>query len=283
MANELQAGRYHNLEVDRIVSIGAYLQDGKEGILLPKRYLPETATPGTELEVFLYHDSEDRLIATTLRPRAVVGQFAYMKVVSTSSHGAFLDWGLPKDLFVPRSQQIEPMKEGRSYMVYVYLDEKTGRVAATEYTNQFLQADTAGLQVKQPMSLLVIRQTPLGFAVIADDTYEGLVHHADAVTGLKVGERLNGFIKHIREDGKLDIVPGKPGYEKITGEPERILELLHQHKGALPYNDKSDPADIYSFFGLSKKAFKMAIGALYKQRKIEILPGGIKLLGDAES
>jgi predicted RNA-binding protein (virulence factor B family) len=282
MSNELQAGRYHTLVVDRIVSIGAYVQDGKEGILVPKRYLPETTQPGHELEVFLYHDSEDRLIATTLHPKAVVGQFAFLKVVSTSSHGAFLDWGLPKDLFVPRSQQIEPMKEGRQYMVYVYLDDKTGRVAATEYTHQFMKADTAGLQVKQPVRLLVHRQTPLGFSVIVDDAYEGLVHHADAVAGLAIGDRLHGFIKHIREDGKLDVVPGKAGYEKISGEPERILALLRQHKGALPYNDKSDPADIYAFFGISKKAFKMAIGALYKQRLIEILPGGIKLLGDAE-
>ena len=278
MPETLQAGQFYTLPVERIVTPGAYLRHGNEDVLLPNRWLPEGLQKGDEIEVFIYHDSENRLIATTQKPFAVVGQFAFLKVVSTSPAGAFLDWGLSKDLFVANSQQREPMSEGKSYLVYVYRDEKTGRLAATEWTNQFLKTDTTGLQEKQPVTLLVHRQTPLGFAVMVDDCYEGLVHHADAVVGLQPGQRLQGFIKQVREDGKLDIVPGKPGYDKISGEPERILELLKKHKGALPYNDKSDPQDIYAFFGLSKKSFKMAIGALYKQRLIEILPGGIKLV-----
>ncbi len=279
MPDQLKAGQYYTLPVERIVTPGAYLRYEGEDVLLPNRYLPEGAKKGDEIEVFIHHDSENRLIATTAKPKAVVGEFAMLTVVSTSPQGAFLDWGLSKDLFVPVSQQREPMKEGRSYLVYVYRDEKTGRVAATEWFNPYLKKEGSDLQEKQPVDLLVHRRTPLGYAVIVDNMYEGLVHEADAVMGLKPGQRLRGFIKQVREDGKLDIVPGKAGYEKISGEPERILELLKQHKGALPYNDKSDPQDIYAFFGLSKKAFKMAIGALYKQRLIEILPGGIRLTG----
>lgn len=282
MSNELHAGQYHTMVVDRVVSIGAYLQDGKEGILVPKRYLPEITNPGDELEVFLYHDSEDRLIATTLKPKAVVGQFAFLKVVSTSGHGAFLDWGLPKDLFVARSQQREPMLEGKSYLVYLYRDEKSGRVAATEWYNDYLKKEGPELKPLQPVQLLVHRRTPLGFSVIVDNMYEGLVHESDTIQDLKPGQQLAGFVKKVREDGKLDIAIGKPGYARVTDELQRILDLLQQHKGALPYNDKSDPQDIYAFFGISKKAFKMAIGALYKQRLIEILPGGIKLVSEGK-
>jgi predicted RNA-binding protein (virulence factor B family) len=282
MSQTLQAGQFYVLPIERIVTPGAYLRYGDEDVLLPNRYLPADAKKGDEIEVFIHHDSENRLIATTAKPHAIVGEFAVMKVLSTSGQGAFLDWGLSKDLFVPVSQQREPMKEGRNYLVYIYRDEKTGRVAATEWWNQYLKKDGSELQAMQAINMLVHRRTPLGFAVIVDNMYEGLVHDADAVVGLKPGQLLKGFIKQVREDGKLDVVPGKRGYEKISGEPERILELLQQHKGALPYNDKSDPQDIYAFFGLSKKAFKMAIGALYKQRLIEILPGGIKLLGQDE-
>lgn len=282
MSDTLTAGLFYTLPIERIVTPGAYLRYNTEDVLLPNRYLPADAKRGDELEVFIYHDSENRLIATTAKPLAIVGEFAFMEVVNVADQGAFLDWGLSKDLFVPISQQREPMQLGKRYLVYVYRDEKTGRVAATEWWNEYLNKDGSALQAMQPVGVLVHRSTPLGYAVIVDNMYEGLIHEADAVMGLKPGQRLKGFIKQVREDGKLDVVPGKPGYEKITGEPERILELLKQHKGALPYNDKSDPQDVYAFFGLSKKAFKMAIGALYKQRLIEILPGGIKLVDEGK-
>jgi hypothetical protein len=276
MSAPLAAGRYHQLKIARIISIGAYLDDGAKGLLLPNRFLPEGSKAGDELEVFVYHDSEDRLIATTQRPHAVVGDFAFLAVVSISTHGAFLDWGLTKDLFVPRSQQREPMKVGSKYLVYLYIDEKSGRVAATEWYDAHINKDGSALQQNQEVHLLVFRKTPLGYAVIADNQYEGLIHEADVAVPLKIGQRLKGFIKQVRDDGKLDIVPGKRGYEKASSETERIMELLEKNGGMLPYNDKSDPQDIYAFFGISKKAFKMAIGGLYKERRIEILPGGIK-------
>jgi hypothetical protein len=276
MTNDVGAGRYHTLGVKRLVSIGAYLEFGKEDLLLPNRYMPEGLKKEDEIEVFVYHDSEDRLIATTLRPLAVVGEFASLKVVGTNPQGAFLDWGLPKDLYVPKSQQRQPMQMGRSYLVYLYVDAKTGRVAATEWFAEHLQKDTTGLQPMQPVQLVVWRKSPLGYTVIIDHTFEGLIHSADAVVPLQPGQKLSGFIKQIRPDGKLDVVPGKAGYRKVSGEAERILELLAKHQGILPYSDSSDPADIYAFFGISKKAFKMAIGSLYKQRLIEILPGGIR-------
>jgi predicted RNA-binding protein (virulence factor B family) len=278
MAGKLQAGQYYSLPVERIVAPGAYLRYGQEEVLLPNRWLPKGLQKGDELEVFIYHDGENRLIATTQKPYAVVGQFAFLKVVSTSLAGAFVDWGLTKDLLVPRSQQRAPMREGRSYLLYLYRDEQTGRVAATEWFDKVLKKTGEGLQVLQPVELIVYRKTPIGYSVIADHTYEALIHDADAVVPLRVGQRLQGFVKLVREDGKIDVVPGKPGYAKVTDEAQRILDLLKAHKGILPYSDKSDPADIYAFFGISKKVFKMAIGNLYKQRLIDILPGGIQLL-----
>lgn len=278
MASKLQAGQYYSLPVERIVTPGAYLRYEGEDVLLPNRFLPEGVQKGDEVEVFIYHDSENRLIATTQKPHAIVGEFAYLKVLSTSPQGAFVDWGLTKDLFVPRSQQREPMREGRSYLLYLYRDEQTGRVAATEWFDKVLKKTGEGLEVLQPVQLIVYRKTPIGYSVIADHTYEAVIHDADAVVPLRVGQQLQGFIKLVREDGKIDVVPGKPGYAKVTDEAQRILDLLKAHKGILPYTDKSDPEDIYAFFGVSKKVFKMAIGNLYKQRLIDILPGGIQLL-----
>lgn len=278
MASKLQAGQYYSLPVERIVTPGAYLRYEGEDVLLPNRFLPEGVQKGDEVEVFIYHDSENRLIATTQKPHAIVGEFAYLKVLSTSPQGAFVDWGLTKDLFVPRSQQREPMREGRSYLLYLYRDEQTGRVAATEWFDKVLKKTGEGLEVLQPVQLIVYRKTPIGYSVIADHTYEAVIHDADAVVPLRVGQQLQGFVKLVREDGKIDVVPGKPGYAKVTDEAQRILDLLKAHKGILPYTDKSDPEDIYAFFGVSKKVFKMAIGNLYKQRLIDILPGGIQLL-----
>lgn len=282
MASKLQAGQYYSLPVERIVTPGAYLRYEGEDVLLPNRFLPEGVQKGDEVEVFIYHDSENRLIATTQKPHAIVGEFAYLKVLSTSPQGAFVDWGLTKDLFVPRSQQREPMREGRSYLLYLYRDEQTGRVAATEWFDKVLKKTGEGLEVLQPVQLIVYRKTPIGYSVIADHTYEAVIHDADAVVPLRVGQQLQGFVKLVREDGKIDVVPGKPGYAKVTGEAQRILDLLKAHKGVLPYTDKSDPEDIYAFFGVSKKVFKMAIGNLYKQRLIDILPGGIQLLAAAD-
>ncbi len=276
---QLQAGQYYTLPIDRLTAPGAYLKYEEQDVLLPNRYIPKDAKAGDEVSVFIYHDSEGRLIATTDKPHAAVGELAFMKVAMLADHGAFLDWGLQKDLLLPRSQQRNPPRVGQELLVYVYRDEESGRVAATEWYDDYVKGDTSLLQDKQEVDILAVRKTPLGYAVIFNNAYEGLIHNADAVMGMKPGQQLKGFIKQIREDGKIDLVPGKPGYQKIEGEAGRILELLKANNGMLPYNDKSHPDEIYSYFGMSKKAFKMAVGALYKQRLIELLPGGMKVVG----
>ena len=278
MQDKLLAGEYYHLPIDRLTAPGAYLKLADQDVLLPNRYVPKDAKVGDEVNVFVYHDSEGRLISTTDKPNAIVGELAFMKAVMVTDGGAFLDWGLAKDLLLPKSQQRDPVKVGKSYLVYVYRDEESGRVAATEWYDDYVKGDITKLQEKQEVEILVVRQTPLGYAVIFNNAYEGLIHHADAVMGLRPGQQLPGFIKQIRPDGKIDLVPGKPGYQKVEGEAGRILEMLKAGGGMLPYTDKSHPDEIYSYFGISKKAFKMAVGALYKQRLIELLPGGIKLL-----
>lgn len=274
----IEAGQYNRLTVQRFKDAGAFLDDGKEGLLLPKRYVPQGTEIGDELTVFVYHDSEDRLIATTEHPFAVVGDIAFLKVVGLSEHGAFLDWGLMKDLFVPRSKQVSPMRLGGEYLVHVYIDEQTGRIAASQYIEQMLNNENLELKELDVVELMVFRETELGYSVIINNKHEGLLYFSDVFQPLAVGEKLEGFIKTIREDGKIDVAPGKPGYLKVEDEASKILRLLTKNNGYLPYHDKSLPEDIYKFFGMSKKVFKMTVGKLYKEKKIELTKTGIKLL-----
>lgn len=272
----VQVGQYNRLIVDRIKDAGAFLNDGKEGILLPKRFVPRGTKPGDELTVFVYHDSENRLIATTQHPHAVVGDFALMKVVGLSPHGAFLDWGLMKDLLVPKSKQISPMRLGGEYLVYLYIDEQTGRVAASQYIEHLLSNDELTVKEKDAVELIVYRKTEIGYSVIINKKHIGLLYFDEVFRELNIGDKADGFIKTIRPDHKIDVVLGKQGYQKVDDETETILRLLDQHNGYLPYHDKSDPDDIYRVFGMSKKTFKMTVGKLYKERKIELTKTGIK-------
>lgn len=272
----IRPGTYNTLKVARIVAIGAYLDDGKEGILLPKRYVPEGTSAGDELDVFIYHDSESRLIATTQQPAGVVGDIVMLPVVSVTPQGAFMDWGLQKDIFVPKSKQRVPMYAGEEYLVKIYLDEQTGRVAATSKFDAFLSNDELTVKEMDEVSLVVYRVTDIGYFVIINNQHTGVLHFSDIFRELVPGDRLTGFVKNITEEHKIDVMPGKPGYERISGEEEKILQLLNENNGYLPYHDKSDPADIYRFFGMSKKTFKMAIGGLYKQRKITFTKTGIR-------
>lgn len=264
--------------VDRIKDAGAFLNDGKEGILLPKRFVPRGTKPGDELTVFVYHDSENRLIATTQHPKAVVGDFAVLKVVGNSPHGAFLDWGLMKDLLVPKSKQISPMRLGGEYLVHLYIDEQTGRIAASQYIEHLLSNDELTVKEKDAVELIVYRKTEIGYSVIINKKHIGLLYFDEVFRELNIGDKAEGFIKTIRPDNKIDVVLGKQGYQKVDDETETILRLLDQHNGYLPYHDKSDPDDIYRVFGMSKKTFKMTVGKLYKDRKIELTKTGIKKL-----
>jgi predicted RNA-binding protein (virulence factor B family) len=272
----IQAGQYNRLKVQRFKDAGAFLEDGKEGLLLPKRFVPAGTNIDDELTVFVYHDSEDRLIATTQHPFAVVGEIALLKVVGLSPHGAFLDWGLMKDLFVPRSKQISPMRLGGEYLVQVYIDEQTGRIAATEYIEQLLNNEELTVKELDEVDLIIYRETELGYAVIINNKHLGLLYSNEVYQNISIGDKLKGFIKTIRTDNKIDVALGKPGYQRVEDEAEKILRLLAQQNGYLPYHDKSSPEDIYNVFGMSKKTFKMTLGKLYKEKKIELTKTGIK-------
>ena len=258
------------------MDFGAYLDAAGTEVLLPKRFMPPGISEGDELEVFIYHDNEDRLIATTQKPRAVVGEFALMKVVGKTQHGAFLEWGIMKDVFVPLSQQVSRMQTDSWYLVYLYIDEMTGRVTATEKLQRYLSNDVLTVQEGDMVDLIVWQQTDIGYKVIVNNRHTGVLHFSDVFRDLEYGEKLQGFVKTVREENKLDIGLGEKGYKKVASETDRILQLLEEHNGYLPYNDKSSPDEIYNFFGISKKTFKMAVGALYRERKITFTQTGIK-------
>ena len=275
----LQIGNYNTLRVVKLVSFGVYL-DGGEGkeILLPTRYVPKGVKVDDEIQVFIYHDNEGRLIATTLCPKAVVGEFAFMRVKSVNDTGAFLDWGLMKDLLVPFKEQKMTMREGKWYLVYVHLDHLTGRIVASARIEKFLGNVPPVYQLNQEVDLLVVDDTEIGYKVIVDNLHWGMIYHNQVFQRLERGEHLKGYVKEVREDDKLDISLQPLGYQKIDGISQRILNALQMKEGFLPVHDKSDPEEIYSLFRCSKKAFKQAIGSLYKQRLITIEKEGIRLL-----
>ncbi|HTM66583.1 MAG TPA: S1-like domain-containing RNA-binding protein [Flavipsychrobacter sp.] len=274
----IQAGHYYQLKAVKKVDFGFYLDAEGLEILLPKRFVPDGLTEGDEIKVFIYHDNEDRLIATTQEPFATVGDVALLKCVSKTDYGAFMEWGIMKDVFVPLSHQLSRMQEGEKYIVYLFIDEMTGRVTATEKFQKFLSNDELTVKENETVDLLVWQQTDIGYKVIINNKHTGVVHFSDVFRDLQYGEKLKGFIKKIREENKIDVAIGERGYERVSPETERLLQLLRENDGYLPYNDKSSPDDIYSFFGISKKTFKMSVGALYKDRKIELTKTGIKLL-----
>lgn len=274
----IEAGHYYTLKVVKKVDFGMYLDANGTEILLPKRFVPTGLTEGDEVKVFVYHDNEDRLIATTQQPYATVGEMALMKCVGKTSHGAFLEWGIMKDVFVPLSNMKARMQEGGSYIVYLYIDEMTGRVTATEKIERHLSNDTLTVQENDTVDLIAWLQTDIGYKMIINNRHTGVLHFSDVFRDLQYGEKLQGYIKKIREENKIDIGIGEKGYKRVDTETQRILDLLKENDGYLPYNDKSSPEDIYAFFGISKKTFKMTVGALYKDRKIELTQTGIKLL-----
>lgn len=274
----IKAGEYNSLKIQRLVEFGAFLEDGHEGLLLPKRFVPPRVKPGDTLNVFVYHDSEDRLIATTQKPYAIVGEIAFLEVVSVTQQGAFLDWGLMKDLFVPRSKQLDGMRVGGRYLVKLYIDEQTGRVAATEKIEPLLSNDPLTVKELDTVHLTVYRRTDIGYVVIINHRHTGVLHHNEIYRTIAVGDSFEGFIKKIRPENKIDVAAGKPGFQRVESAAETVLRLLKENNGYLPYYDKSDPEEIYTFFGMSKKTFKMTTGGLYKQQKIIFTDTGIKLV-----
>jgi predicted RNA-binding protein (virulence factor B family) len=274
----IKVGEYNVLKVLREVEFGFYLDDGAEGILLPKRFVPAGLAVGDDLNVFIYHDSEGRLIATTQHPKGVVGDIVKMKAITVTNQGAFLDWGLMKDIFVPKSKQVSGMRQGAEYLVKIYIDEQTGRVAATEKIEPFLSNEQLTVAENDSVDLIVYRRTDIGYLVIINNVHTGVLHFNEIYQNIGVGDKMKGFIKTIRPENKIDVVVGKQGYERVEDEASKIFRLLNENNGYLPYHDKSNPEEIYDFFGMSKKSFKMAVGSLFKQQKITLAKTGIKLL-----
>jgi len=274
----VKTGEYNTLKVLRQVDFGVYLDDGAEGILLPKRFVPANVKPGDELKVFIYHDSDDRLIATTQQPLGILGDIVKLKAVSVTPQGAFMDWGLMKDLFVAKSQQLTGMLPNGEYLVKLYRDEQTDRMAATERFDNTLSNDVLTVKTLDVVNLIVYRRTDIGYVVIIDNQHTGVLHHNEIYRSIGVGDKFEGFIKKIYPDNKIDVAAGKPGYQRVEDEAGKILRLLQENDGYLPYYDKSDPEAIYEFFGMSKKTFKMTVGNLFKQKKILLDDAGIRLV-----
>ena len=279
----INVGQFNLMRVDRKVDFGFYMDDGGEGILLPKRFVPSGLQIDDTISVFIYHDSDNRLIATTQEPFAVVGDIAALKVVEVTSQGAFLDWGLMKDVFVPVSQQLSTMRLGGKYLVKLYIDAQTGRVAATEKIDKQISNDILTVKEGEKVKIQVYRESEIGYVVIVNQVHQGLVYKNEVFTHLHIGQFIDeAFVKKIREDNKLDIGLGKQGGEKLADDNQKIMSLLKSHKGFLPYHDKSAPDDIYAFFGMSKKAFKMNVGMLYKLKLISIEEDGIHLIPETK-
>ena len=274
----ITAGEYHTLTVLRKVEFGLYLDDGDKGILLPNRFVPSNAKPGDSLKVFIYHDSEDRLIATTENPKAIAGEIVKLKVVSITEQGAFMDMGLMKDLFVPLSQQKTKLMVRGEYLVNIYIDKRTGRMAGTEKFDSLLSNEALTVKEKEIVDLIVYRRTDIGYVVIINNIHTGILHHNEIYRSITSGDKFQGFIKKIYSDNRIDVAAGKPGIERVLDATGVILQLLNENEGFLPYHDKSNPDDIYAFFGISKKNFKMTIGNLFRQKLILIESDGIRLV-----
>jgi len=281
----IKVGEYNLLKVLRLVDFGAYLDDGAEGVLLPKRFVPAGVTAGDEIKVFIYHDGEDRLIATTQQPKGILGDIVKLRTVTVNLQGAFLDNGLMKDIFVPKSKQIAGMRVNGDYLVKIYLDEQTGRLAATEKIEPFLSNENLTVKELEEVDLIVYRRTDIGYVCIINNIHTGVLHHNEIYRNIQVGDKFKGFIKKIYPESpdkndrfRIDVAAGKKGYQRVEDEAEKVLRLLKENNGYLPYHDKSEPEAIYNFFGMSKKTFKMTTGNLFRQRKISFEKTGIKLI-----
>lgn len=274
-----ELGRINRLKIEREVEFGVYLDGENLGeILMPIRYVPVHSQVGDEVEVFISLDSEDRLIATTEKPIAQVGEFGYMKVVGVSKFGAFVDWGLMKDLFVPFREQKLRMEEGRSYLIRVYIDKETNRIAGSGRIERFLDNTPPDFEVGQEVDLYIYSESEMGFSAIINNTHTGILYHSELFKLVRKGQTTKGFIKKIREDDKIDLSLEPIGYKnKIDELSQRVLDVLAQNSGFLALNDKTDPDVIYNALDMSKKNFKKSIGSLFKAGLITIADDGIKL------
>lgn len=275
----INLGKFNTLEVVKEVDFGMYLDGGEYGeILLPTRYVPEECKVGEWLNVFLYLDIEERLIATTLTPYVQVGEFACLEVAWVNEYGAFLNWGLMKDLFVPFREQKMKMQIGNQYVVYAYLDEESFRIVASAKVDRYLSKEIPEYNVGDEVNILIWQKTDLGFKAIIENQFSGLLYDSEIFQSIRTGDKLKAYIKQVRPDGKIDLVLQKSGKENVSDFSGVLLQYIEDNGGAISLHDKSDAAEIYDVFGVSKKTFKKAVGDLYKKRLIAIEPNGLKLV-----
>lgn len=274
----LELGKFNTLKIARKVDFGVFLSSGSDEVLLPKKYLEPDMEIGTEVEVFIYKDSEDRTIATTQKPFAQVGEFAFLRVKEVNSFGAFMDWGLEKDLLVPFREQDKKLEAGKSYVVYVYVDKLTKRIAASAKINRYAKNEEMLLSENEEVDLLLFKQTDLGYGAIINNLHQGLIYKNEVFTNLAVGDKVKGWIKTLREDGRIDLRLQKVGFELSDDAQEIILKKLSEKNGFLALSDASEPQLISKELGMSKKTFKKAIGGLFKSKRISLEENGIKLL-----
>jgi uncharacterized protein len=274
----MQIGEYNTLEILRDTKVGLFLGDGTNDVLLPNKYVPKEFQIGDSLTVFVYLDHEERPVATTLKPYVKLNEFAHLKVNYINEFGAFLNWGMEKDLFVPFREQARPMEEGKRYLVYCFMDEKTKRLVASSKTQQFLDKEEANYANGEEVNLIISHISDAGINVIINEKHRGLAYANEVYDDIKPGLRMKGYIKQVRPDGKLDVSLRKLGVEAIEPSAQLILDELKANKGFLRLNDNSHPEDIKTVLKMSKKTFKKAIGTLYKQKQIEIKDDGIYLV-----
>lgn len=276
----INLGEFNTLTILRETDPGLYLGTTKteDVVLLPHKYKPEAYKIGDEIEVFVYLDNEERPIATTLTPFVLLNEFGYLRCSDVNKYGAFMDWGLEKQLFVPFKEQARPMKVGNWYIVHLHIDEKTNRLVGSSKTNKFLSNDNLSINAFDKVSILVTHLTEKGANVIINGKHKGLIYLEDIFEDIRTGDKLDAYIKKIRQDQKVDVVLQSPGYRSIEPNAQFVLEELTAAGGFLALHDKSDPETIKNEMGMSKKSFKKAIGSLYKDKKIVIKSDGIQLL-----
>lgn len=277
----IHTGRTQELTILRHTGVGLFLGDGEGNeVLLPNKYVPEPFAEGDRLRVFVYRDSEDRQVATTLEPKVHLGGFAPLRTGHVGRFGAFVEWGLEKDLLVPFKEQQKKLEEGRWYVVHMALDEQTDRLYGSTRIERFLDNSALTVGERDQVDLLLFGRSDLGWSAIVNGKHLGLVHASEAFKPIAIGDRLTGFVKHIRADNKLDLTLQPIGYRQYNdANAELLIKRLNQNEGFLPYTDKSSAEDIHRMFGISKKAFKQALGALYKARQVRIEEQGIVWVG----
>lgn len=274
----MKIGEYNTLKIDRRTTVGLYLTDGNEDVLLPNKYIPARIDYDEDITVFIYLDQQERKVATTLDPKIYLNEFALLKVNYVNEIGAFMDWGLEKDLFVPFREQARKMQEDKWYVVFMYLDEKTQRLVASSKLNQFLDNDNITVEEGDEVDLIVTHITDVGINVVINEKHKGLLYKNEVFEDLRTGDRIIGYIKKIRPDGKIDISRQPIGVANLEHSAKEVYDYLKSNQGFLPLTDKSSPEEIKDLLEMSKKSFKKAIGILYKEKKVDLRTDGVYLL-----